>query len=869
MKKKTQAFTLAEALILLLIAALLAAALVPVITRKHKDVGEHGEWTCTLNKDGKHVVKTTYRGKVTEFELAQGNGEYCVFSPPAAAKNFTIKAVGGGGGGAGGTMGNVSSIYDSRVDGPTYAGTVDVDSTYNVIIAGGGGGGGGMACGEAKDQITNDLDLEQDSVFETQSEKHHGMYGQGNDWSWNESTQQHDKASPVSWCPKTSSIGYDVDCRSSENSKSEDPNHPKYYQYGYVDHMLPGFKYNLLFQNDQKYTDEYNYGQNKPDTRYTNENGEWAGNISVYDFKYKYLAYDEIGLDEQQLKDRVMCFAENDWPMSKEINGDKGLYLTDKDASKPSIKCWNLPGQGGHQGQAESAIDSEELMAGESIYAMVGNPGYGKQTGNKRTVSAFLPNSSGVLTLTTRMSSDGDVGTKGEETILQLGGRKYTAEGGEGGASRFLKEIPAYKNIPVYECEVYPIESSGFLDEPTAAAGKDGTVTTSPSFCTNTPHSTCSAPTYCVDWVSKTCKHPDTTDEDGNTIPGSSYDCSYCADTVQHYKCSCSKHTGISSYGLRNCVQRVRPKYFDATHKKLGINVCIYSSAVLEGENPKLPDGDRKNPAPLFGNTIADIDFPYLNPEIKPYTPEADEEDQYYLEGGRQRYMGQAGSGGYGAGETSRTYIAFNDQTGEAFANFIGNEGTEGYIAIVRSDAYGGTGGQAGQYVSTMVKKLAKLKITIGAPGAPSIIQTDGHPGYPTIIQEFDTESNSYKDMFVLQGGIAGQAKKLTAMATAEVVKGGDGAPSPVENEANRAKIIPYGGYSGDGANTNYAGKTAITSVWGQSGTILNGAAYSFNTIGGHPLDMTYGAGGGGGAGGTSTAGGGAAGTPGVVIIKW
>ena len=80
MKKKIHAFTLAEALILLLIAALLAAALVPVITRKHKDVGEHGEWICTINSNGQHVVKTTYRGKVSQFEVASNGGEHCVFS---------------------------------------------------------------------------------------------------------------------------------------------------------------------------------------------------------------------------------------------------------------------------------------------------------------------------------------------------------------------------------------------------------------------------------------------------------------------------------------------------------------------------------------------------------------------------------------------------------------------------------------------------------------------------------------------------------------------------------------------------------------------------------------------------------------------
>ncbi len=893
MKKKTQAFTLAEALILLLIAALLAAALLPVITRKHKDVGEHGEWICTVNNDGKHVVKTTYRGKVSEFEVAHNGGEYCVFSPPAAAKNFTIKAVGGGGGGAGGQKGATKSIYDSRTatDG-VFTSTVEADGNYNVIMAGAGGGGGGMACGEAKYQVTaeaGNLNLEQDSVFEQQSKKHHGMYGQGNDWSWNESTQKHDKNSPVSWCPKTSAIGYDVDCRSSENSKSEDPNHPKYYQYGYVDHMLPGFKYNLLFQNDQKYTDnpEYGYGKNNPNTRYTNERGEWAGNISVYDFKYKYLSYDDIGLQEKELKDRVMCFAEKNWPLSKEVNGDKGLYLSDRTSSRPSIKCWNLPGKGGEAGQPATSLSNAKLRAGESIYVTIGREGSGSQAQgpDNKTVGAFLLDSSGSFVYQEKQGAFGDVGTDGGNTILQLGGgAPHTALGGKGGASRFLKEIPAYKDIPVYECEVYPIESGGFLDEPTAAAGKDGAITTSPSFCTNTPHSTCSASPTCVNWVSKTCKHPDTTDEDGNTIPGSSYDCSYCADTQQYYECSCSKHTGISSYGLRNCVQRVRPKYFDATHKKLGINVCIYSSSVLtESGIPDMPDN---NPSPRFGmQSIADIDFPYLNPEIREYDPSegdtsGENELDYYtiVAAGRIKYTGEPGSGGYGAGELIKNYVKVNPDGTQSYADFKGSEGLPGYVLIVKSDAYGGTGGQAGQYVSTMVKKLDKLKITVGKPGGPSV--GEGYQGGETIIKEY----NSGENMYVMQGGIGGQALKLTEMGTSTAVKGGDGTASPVENESNRAKIIPLGGYSTSSegiTNSSIDGQTAATSnkIWGKANGMKKAAFNGFsglgtitgtlNLVGGEPLDMTYGAGGGGGGGSDSTSGIGGAGSPGAVIIKW
>ena len=175
MKKTKHAFTLAEALILLLIASLLAAALVPVITRKHKEVGEHGEWVCTMDSDGKHVVKSTYRGKITQFETAYNNGEMCVFSPPAAAKDFTVKAVGGGGSGAGGTAGAAETIFNSMTENSNFAGVVDTNTSFSVIVGGAGGGGGGMACGEAEEESdTINKDWNDPQIFLTESEPFHG-----------------------------------------------------------------------------------------------------------------------------------------------------------------------------------------------------------------------------------------------------------------------------------------------------------------------------------------------------------------------------------------------------------------------------------------------------------------------------------------------------------------------------------------------------------------------------------------------------------------------------------------------------------------------------------------------------------------------
>ena len=44
MNKKRYGFTLAEALVALLIASLIIAAMIPVITKKHRKVEVHGKW---------------------------------------------------------------------------------------------------------------------------------------------------------------------------------------------------------------------------------------------------------------------------------------------------------------------------------------------------------------------------------------------------------------------------------------------------------------------------------------------------------------------------------------------------------------------------------------------------------------------------------------------------------------------------------------------------------------------------------------------------------------------------------------------------------------------------------------------------------
>lgn len=87
-------FSLAEALITLLIVCIITLASVPVLTKKKRKMSDapHGQWTCEYNEAGKHISYSQDAPTPVE-------GDYCEFVPPARATNFTIQAVGGGGGG--------------------------------------------------------------------------------------------------------------------------------------------------------------------------------------------------------------------------------------------------------------------------------------------------------------------------------------------------------------------------------------------------------------------------------------------------------------------------------------------------------------------------------------------------------------------------------------------------------------------------------------------------------------------------------------------------------------------------------------------------------------------------------------------------
>lgn len=124
-------FSLAEALISLLMVCIVTIASIPVITRKHKTESKipRGKYICTLNNAGVH-----------QYSLDNGktwvpSGAGCKFSRPAQARNFAITMVGGGGGGSDAAL----------VSNKTYFGTTNFipePGIWNFVAIGGGGNGG-------------------------------------------------------------------------------------------------------------------------------------------------------------------------------------------------------------------------------------------------------------------------------------------------------------------------------------------------------------------------------------------------------------------------------------------------------------------------------------------------------------------------------------------------------------------------------------------------------------------------------------------------------------------------------------------------------------------------------------------------------
>lgn len=97
---KRKAFTMVELMMLLLVASLIIAACLPVITKKHFKLPStviHGTYLCYY-KNGK-LHETKWVGRAVQKKILDRDTNNCVFEPPAKAPYFQVSAIGGGGGG--------------------------------------------------------------------------------------------------------------------------------------------------------------------------------------------------------------------------------------------------------------------------------------------------------------------------------------------------------------------------------------------------------------------------------------------------------------------------------------------------------------------------------------------------------------------------------------------------------------------------------------------------------------------------------------------------------------------------------------------------------------------------------------------------
>ena len=182
--KKIKGFSLAEALMALLIVSLITIATIPVITKKTRMKEEHGRWMCTIDKNtGKHIQWMTGSSvEASDSESWTVAGNRCTFMPPSKAKNFSITAVGGGGGGAAAysekrswTSDFVVEYYGKYKFLAVAGGGEGGDSNCSKEKGTGGGGSGGIGYGEY--EIDND-------VLSVKMER--GIGGDGGDYGGNE-----------------------------------------------------------------------------------------------------------------------------------------------------------------------------------------------------------------------------------------------------------------------------------------------------------------------------------------------------------------------------------------------------------------------------------------------------------------------------------------------------------------------------------------------------------------------------------------------------------------------------------------------------------------------------------------------------------
>lgn len=135
---KRGGFTLAEALLTLLIISIIVALSTAIIAKKNKKLRANNEthyWLCTRDSyEGSHIMDSNAATN------SSASTNSCTFEPPTGVNRFNVTVIGGGGGGASG----YSSVENQQVyTSGQYTVNPSFDGDYYVILVGGGGGGGG------------------------------------------------------------------------------------------------------------------------------------------------------------------------------------------------------------------------------------------------------------------------------------------------------------------------------------------------------------------------------------------------------------------------------------------------------------------------------------------------------------------------------------------------------------------------------------------------------------------------------------------------------------------------------------------------------------------------------------------------------
>ncbi len=159
LKLNKYGFSIAEALVTMLIIALIILMTMPVITKRTpKGSGITGRWECKLNPEtGQYESITTIIDRKTgqpvaddpsnpkqEYGRVAEDGKSCIFTPPKSARNFTVNVIGGGGGGAAGSVAEDYAVKESTAG--SWAFVPKYTGLYNILLIGGGGAGGSTEC---------------------------------------------------------------------------------------------------------------------------------------------------------------------------------------------------------------------------------------------------------------------------------------------------------------------------------------------------------------------------------------------------------------------------------------------------------------------------------------------------------------------------------------------------------------------------------------------------------------------------------------------------------------------------------------------------------------------------------------------------